>query len=188
MFLRHSDKALSHQPQCYQISSKKSLLALLLLSGLRLESVIVGYKCRNRESKTRVLWKGNLECDMKGNVWIQLAFIFNSWHWRILWFFPSLLQTLICPLREKNRERMSDTGTSALVGRNKRFPAILEWYFSEEMLHCIGFDTLDCKGGNKISIRKEDVWVAPSTTDRFNVNIMRVVPEIFTATETKQWR
>lgn len=81
---------------------------------------------------------------------------------------------------------MTDTGTSALIGRNEQFPAILEWHFSEEMLHCIGFDTLDCKGGKQISIRKEDMWVAPSTTDRFNVNIMRVMPEIFAATEAKQ--
>lgn len=56
------------------------------------------------------------------------------------------------------------------------------------MLYCIGFDTLDCKGGNQISIRKEDVWVAPSTTDMFHVNIMRAVPEIFAVTVTKQWR
>ena len=57
---------------------------------------------------------------------------------------------------------------------------------SEEMLQRIGFDTSDCQGGNQISIRKEDVWVAPSTIDGFNVNIMRVMPEIFTATETQQ--
>lgn len=54
------------------------------------------------------------------------------------------------------------------------------------MLQRISFDILDFQGGNQISIRKEDVWVASSTTDGFNVNIMRVMTEILTATDTKQ--
>lgn len=54
------------------------------------------------------------------------------------------------------------------------------------MLQRISFDILEFQGGNQISIRKEDVWVASSTTDGFNVNIMRVMPEILTATETQQ--
>jgi len=53
------------------------------------------------------------------------------------------------------------------------------------MLGKIGFDTSGCQGGNQISIRKEDVWVAPSTAGGFNVNVVRVMPEIFTATETQ---
>jgi len=55
-----------------------SLLVSLLSSSLRSEAVIVGYKCRSKESKTRSLQKGGLECDMKGNIWIQLDLVYTA--------------------------------------------------------------------------------------------------------------
>lgn len=58
---------------------------------------------------------------------------------------------------------------------------------SEEMMQRFVFDTSECQGGNKISTRKKDVLIAPGKIDGFNVNIIRVVSDILTATETQQW-